>query len=398
MIKTTFVSRNFHGWGCLSVLPDEVARLQAHKVLLITDPFLAASGLAGNIVSMLSEKGIECLINSDVVAEPPLEVGEQLVAFARSRQIDLIIGLGGGSAIDLAKLVAALAVQEGCVRDYLNLSGNRTLADKSLPKIMIPTTSGTGSEVTNISVLSLEDSKDVVAHDALLADVVIVDPELTVSVPPAVTAATGIDALTHAIESYVSVQATPVSEGLSLQAIRLINRSLPTACQNGTDRQARSEMSYGSYLAGLAFFNAGCAAVHALAYPLGGQFHVAHGDSNAVLLPYVMSYIRTACRTKMRDIYQAMGFDARDLSDDEASEKCVAALQDLVARVGIPATLGGFGIPNSALEALTEAAGKQTRLLQRSPMKLEQADISAIYQAAFDGKLPVKDAETGGVK
>ncbi|MCF7530067.1 iron-containing alcohol dehydrogenase [Neisseria lisongii] len=388
MIKTTFVTRNFHGWGCLTVLPDEVARLNARKVLLITDPFLAKNGFADKIVSMLDTIGVECMVNSDVVAEPPLSVGEELVAFARKFQIDLVIGLGGGSAIDLAKLVAALAVQSGEVREYLNLSGSKTLEDKSLPKIMIPTTSGTGSEVTNISVLSLDDSKDVVAHDALLSEIVIVDPELTVSVPPAVTAATGIDALTHAIESYVSVQASPVSEALSLQAIRLISRALPQAYDCGSDQQARTDMSYGSYLAGLAFFNAGCAAVHALAYPLGGQFHVAHGDSNAVLLPYVMSYIRSSCTEKMRDIYQAMGFDISGLTAEQASQKCIEALQNLVNRVNIPATLGSFGIPDEALSSLTQAATKQTRLLQRSPMPLSVSDIENIYRSAFQGVLP----------
>ncbi len=386
MIKTSFVTRNFNGWGCLSVLPEEVKRLKANNALIITDPFLAQNGLAAQLAKMLEEVGVKTIINSDVVPEPPLAVGEQLVSFSRQQAVDLVIGLGGGSAIDLAKLVAALATQEGEVKDYLNLTGTRALEKASLPKIMIPTTSGTGSEVTNISVLSLENSKDVVVHDNLLAEVVIVDPELTVSVPPRVTAATGIDALTHAIESYVSVNATPISEALSLQSIRLIARSIVTAVEDGQNKQARTDMSYGSYLAGLAFFNAGCAAVHALAYPLGGQFHIAHGESNAVLLPYVMGYIRSSCEKKLKDIYEAMGYSASQLSQEEASVECIKALQRLVKQVGIPATLQNFDIPETALGDLTRAAMLQTRLLQRSPMKLNEADVGKIYEACYHGK------------
>ena len=386
MIKTSFVTRNFNGWGCLSVLPEEVKRLKASCALIITDPFLEKSGMAAQIAQLLDTVGVKSIINSDVVPEPPLAVGEKLVAFSRQQSVDLVIGLGGGSAIDLAKLVAALVTQEGTVKEYLNLTGTRTLEKASLPKIMIPTTSGTGSEVTNISVLSLEDSKDVVVHDNLLAEVVIVDPELTVSVPPRVTAATGIDALTHAIESYVSVNATPISEALSLQAIRLIGRSIVAAVDNGQDKQARTDMSYGSYLAGLAFFNAGCAAVHALAYPLGGQFHIAHGESNAVLLPYVMGYIRSSCEKKLKDIYEALGYSASLLSQEEASIQCIKVLQNIVKRVGIPETLQAFDIPETALPALTQAGLQQKRLLQRSPMALTESDIFKIYEATYHGK------------
>src|SRR5690606_22531931 len=181
------------------------------------------------------------------------------------------------------------------VRNYLNLTGTQKIMKKGLPKILIPTTSGTGSEVTNISVLSLETTKDVVTHDYLLPDVAIVDPALTVSLPARVTAATGVDAFTHAVEAYVSKNASPVSDAMALQAIRLISQSIRTAVANGEDKQARTDMSYGSYLAGLAFFNAGVAGVHALAYPLGGQFHLPLGEANAVLLPYVMGYIRKSC-------------------------------------------------------------------------------------------------------
>ncbi|WP_281216267.1 iron-containing alcohol dehydrogenase [Lysinibacillus capsici] len=385
MHKLTFTPASYTGWGCLSQLLLEVKKFNAHNILIVTDPLLKEIGLTDNVEKPLIEKGYTTTIYTDIAPEPPLAIGEKLVDFTRKHPFDLVIGVGGGSALDLAKLAAVLAKHDGKVADYLNLTGTKTLDNKGLPKILIPTTSGTGSEVTNISVLSLDTTKDVVTHDYLLADVAIVDPALTISLPSKVTAATGVDALTHAIEAYVSVNANAVTDALALQAIRLISQSIRTAVHNGQDKQARTNMSYGSYLAGLAFFNAGVAGVHALAYPLGGQFHIAHGDSNAVLLPYVMGYIRQSCEKRMKDILDAMGISSSYLSQEEASYKCVDALQQLVQDVKIPSTLQGFNIPASALEQLTEDATKQTRILARSPMPLEREDIYQIYQAAFDG-------------
>lgn len=385
MHKLTFTPASYTGWGCLSQLLLEVKKFNAHNILIVTDPLLKEIGLTDNVEKPLIEKGYTTTIYTDIAPEPPLAIGEKLVDFTRKHPFDLVIGVGGGSALDLAKLAAVLAKHDGKVADYLNLTGTKTLDNKGLPKILIPTTSGTGSEVTNISVLSLDTTKDVVTHDYLLADVAIVDPALTISLPSKVTAATGVDALTHAIEAYVSVNANAVTDALALQAIRLISQSIRTVVHNGQDKQARTDMSYGSYLAGLAFFNAGVAGVHALAYPLGGQFHIAHGDSNAVLLPYVMGYIRQSCEKRMKDILDAMGISSSYLSQEEASYKCVDALQQLVQDVKIPSTLQGFNIPASALEQLTEDATKQTRILARSPMPLKREDIYQIYQAAFDG-------------
>ncbi|WP_025116209.1 iron-containing alcohol dehydrogenase [Lysinibacillus fusiformis] len=391
MHKLTFTPVSYTGWGCLNQLLPEVERFKATNILIVTDPFLKELGLADKVQQPLLLKGYATTIYTDIAPEPPLAIGEKLVNFTRKHQFDLVIGLGGGSALDLAKLAAVLAVHDGKVADYLNLTGTKALEQKGLPKILIPTTSGTGSEVTNISVLSLETTKDVVTHDYLLADSAIVDPELTISLPPKVTAATGVDALTHAIEAYVSVNANEVTDALALQAIRLISGSIRTAVLEGENKQARSDMSYGSYLAGLAFFNAGVAGVHALAYPLGGQFHIAHGDSNAVLLPYVMGYIRQSCEKRMKDILDAMGLASAYLSQEEASYKCVDALQQLVQDVNIPSTLKGFNIPEEALEQLTDDATKQTRILARSPMPLEREDIYAIYRAAFDGEVREPD-------
>lgn len=383
--KLVFTSLTYTGWGALKELLPEVEKYSPKKILVVTDPMLAKIGLAKRITAPLEKQGYSVTLYTDVVPEPPLETGERLVSFTREGQFEMVIGVGGGSALDLAKLAAVLAVHEGSAADYLNLTGTKSVEKKGLPKILIPTTSGTGSEVTNISVLSLETTKDVVTHDYLLADVAIVDPELTVSVPAKVTAATGIDALTHAVEAYISVNASPATDGLALQAIRLIGRSLRKAVKDGSDKQARIDMSNGSYLAGLAFFNAGVAGVHALAYPLGGQFHISHGESNAVLLPYVMGYIRKSCTKRMADILNALGGNSTYLSEEEASYKCVEELERLVKDVGIPSTLAGFDVPESAVESLTQDGVKQKRILARSPLPLLEGDIRKIYQSAFDG-------------
>ncbi|MFC7685676.1 iron-containing alcohol dehydrogenase [Ureibacillus sp. GCM10028918] len=385
--KIIFPPISYTGWGSLSHLLEEVKRFNAKKILVITDPFLQNIGITNKVTDPLNEAGYETEIYSEVVPEPPLAIGEKLVAFTRDSQFDMVIGVGGGSALDLAKLAGVLASHEGKVEEYLNLTGSKKITNKGIPTILIPTTSGTGSEVTNISVLSLETTKDVVTHDYLVADVAIVDPALTISLPPKVTAATGVDALTHAVEAYISKNASPVSDALALQAISLISNSIRTAFLNGEDKQARTDMSYGSYLAGLAFFNAGVAGVHALAYPLGGQFHIAHGDSNAVLLPYVMGYIRQSCEKRMKDIYDAMGFSSVNLSQEEASYRCVAELKRLVEDVQIPSTLQGFDIGEDALESLATDAIEQKRILARSPMPLHYDDIFAIYKAAFDGEI-----------
>ncbi|WP_257062267.1 iron-containing alcohol dehydrogenase [Priestia megaterium] len=385
--KLVFTPLSYTGWGSLQQLLPEVKKYDPAHILIVTDPVLKDIRLVDKVSAPLIQNGYEVDVYADTAPEPPLALGEKLVSYAKSRKFDLVIGVGGGSALDLAKLTAVLAVHDGAVEEYLNLTGTKQITEKGLPKILIPTTSGTGSEVTNISVLSLESSKDVVTHDYLLADAAIVDPELTLSVPSKVTAATGVDALTHAVEAYVSVNANPATDALALKAIRMISSSLRTAVENGKDKEARTQMSYGSYLAGLAFFNAGVAGVHALAYPLGGQFHISHGESNAVLLPYVMGYIRSSCVEKMRDIFEALGGNATSLSEEEASYQCVKQLQSLVKDVGIPQTLRGFDIPESALQKLTGDGVQQKRILARSPLPLHEKDIRAIYQSAYDGAI-----------
>lgn len=384
--KLTFPPLSYIGWGEAAKLVDEANRRGATRVFVVTDKILRGIGVVDRVLNPLRKRGIAISIFDDIVPEPPVGLGQDIVEAVRSEPYDMVVGIGGGSAMDLAKLAAVLADNPGEVRDYLNLTGTRTPIKRGLPKVLLPTTAGTGSEVTNISVLSLDTSKDVVTHDYLIAEAAIVDPELTVTVPPRITAATGVDALTHAIEAYVSVLASDATDALALRAIRLIGSSLRMAVADGSDRNARTSMATGSYLAGLAFFNAGVAGVHALAYPIGGRFHIAHGESNAVMLPYVMRYIRASCENRMADVLAAFrGDPASGDSAHAASYACVEELERLIRDVHIPTTLKGFGIPADALDTLTEDGVRQKRLLARSPLTLAYDDIRTIYEAAFTG-------------
>src|SRR5690554_4878017 len=378
------------GWGASEGLPSAIIEQHPERILLVTDPVLIQLTEFQLLLKQLQNTGVFFDLYSDIMPEPTLEAGQKLVDFARKGRYDMVIGVGGGSALDLAKLAAVFVGNEGFLHEYLNLSGQKRVQNKGVFKILVPTTSGTGSEVTDIAVLSLGDTKDVISHPYLQADLAVVDPKLTLTVPPKVTAATGADALTHAIEAYLSVNSNPYSEALALEAIRLMVHALPLAVQNGDDEQMRAAMSYGSYLAALSFYNAGVGTVHALAYPLGGEFHLAHGDSNAVMLPYVLEYIRPACADKLSNILRIMqgktplsgaGADAQTLAIE-----CVRRLKVLIREIGIPTTLKDFGIPESALGLLASQGNKQTRLLARCPVTLDEQAIFEIYANAYFGK------------
>jgi alcohol dehydrogenase class IV len=324
---------------------------------------------------------------TNVVPEPPLEVGNQVVDAIRKSKSDLVIGIGGGSALDLAKAAAVLAENEGYVEDYLNLSGGKKLTNKGLPKVLISTKSGTGAEVTDIAVFSLADTKDVITHEYLLADYAIVDSTLTYTLPARVTAASGIDAFTHALEAFTSIHATPLTDTLALEAMRRIAGNIRNAVWNGQNKGAREQMALGSLMAGLSFFNAGVAGVHALAYPLGGLFKIPHGESNAVLLPYVYDHIWPACLDKMVRVAEIFNLPTFGKSDREVVVQVVKSLLDLVHDVGLPTTLGAYNIQRDDIFRLTENGIKQKRLLNRSPKQLNFASVEQIYLNAYEGVL-----------
>jgi alcohol dehydrogenase len=381
MISTLkFPKLSYTGWGSIEKLFVELKNMNPKKVLIVTDETLVNIGIIDKYLNPLKHN-YEVSIYTDVEPEPSLACGQKLVEFTRSENFECVIGIGGGSTLDLAKMTAVVSKNNGDVEDYLNLNGTKRLNNKGLLKILIPTTSGTGSEVTDIAVFSLQGTKDVIAHDYLLADIAIVDPQLTMTLPKRVTAATGVDALTHAVEAYLSIHANETTDALAIKAIELISGSLIRAVDHGDDVEARTAMSYGSYLAGLAFFNAGVAGVHALAYPLGSQFKLPHGESNAVLLPYVMNYIASSCNEKLNQVCKILDVSYKDNN----AQEILAVFYQLVEKVGLPTTLREYGIPEKALEILTDDAIKQKRLLARSPLTLGREDIYEIYSQAYKG-------------
>jgi alcohol dehydrogenase len=378
------------GVGVMKQVSLEIKKLAGSRVMIFADPGVVQAGIVSKLESILKEENIEYEIYTDIIPEPPLDIANQAIHRIRESQIEIIVGIGGGSTLDIAKACAVLSQHEGNVEDYLNLTGTKKLVNKGLPKILIPTTAGTGSEVTDIAVFSLETTKDVITHPYLLADTAIVDYELTYTLPPRITASTGVDALTHAIEAYTSIHASPLTDTLALDAINRIGKHIRTAVWNGQNTEARMEMALGSLHAGLSFYNAGVAGVHALAYPLGGLFKIPHGESNAVLLPYVYDFIWSSSLKKMRNIAQALGIHTALLSDREAALKAVEELYNIVQDVGIPVTLQSFGIQEKDINQLTEDAIQQKRLLARSPRPFTKEDIRNIYKKAYSGILSTK--------
>ncbi|NPV73805.1 MAG: iron-containing alcohol dehydrogenase [Pelotomaculum sp.] len=370
------------GRGSLKRIADEAKGLGATRVLIVTDPVLLKTGLIERVKEALAPAGLETGIFSGVEPEPRLQIVTECLKAVKEGGYDLIVAVGGGSSMDVSKAASVLMTNPGTINDYL---GVNLIPRPGIPVIAVPTTAGTGSEVTPIAILSdvEEQLKKGVVSPYLLPRVAIVDPELTVTMPPAITAATGMDALTHAVESYISVNATPITDILALEAIRLIALNLRTAVANGQDIEARSNMSMASLLAGIAFANAGVGAVHALAYPLGAQFHVPHGVANAVLLPYVMESNLLGALPRFKTMALAMGEKVEDLSDRLAADKFNEAIKLLATDIRIPLHLRELGVTAESIPGMAEGAAKVTRLLANNPRILSVSDIREIYERAF---------------
>lgn len=368
------------GEGATTALLYELEILGVKNPLIITDTILIEVGVVKKITDLLD--GLEHGIFTGVKPEPEFGVVEECMEQFKQGNHDGLIAVGGGSAIDIAKAVSGYSIMDKPLKSLVGTD----IVNKEGPIIIaIPTTAGTGSEVTNIAILAdPEDNiKKGIVSDHLLPDVAIVAPEMTLTMPPSVTAASGVDALVHAIESYISLNASPITDGLALQAIKMISKNLPKAYANPTNLEAREKMATASLIAGMAFGNAGVAAVHALAYPLGGKYHIAHGVSNALLLPFVMEWNKIGNLERFRDIAIAMGENVEGLSDYEAADKAVIAMQNICKVVNIPSGLRHFNIPESDIEELANEAIKIERLLKNNPRKFNVIDIKKIYQSAF---------------
>ena len=368
------------GVGCREQLTERARQLCEGTVLLVTDQGLVKAGIAEKIKALIGSAGVAVEVFDAVDPDPDRQTVGKCLELAKSANVTAVVGLGGGSSLDVAKMVAALCVNKGTLEEY---TGIEKLPKKGLPTVLLPTTAGTGSEASPIAVISdkKQHLKLGVVSRHLYCDVAIVDPELTVSCPAKVTASAGIDTLTHAIEIYTNKHAVPIVDTLVLEAIRLVGLSLRKCVEYGSDLKAREQMSLAALYGGMGLGPVNTAAVHALAYPLGGTYDIAHGLANSILLPYVMEFNRPACEEKFARIGEVLG-----VTEGSTSKKAAAAVEavaKLSADVGIPKRLREVGIPADAIDGMAVGAMKVTRLLNNNPRELTEADARDIYQRAY---------------
>ncbi|WP_349360442.1 iron-containing alcohol dehydrogenase [Stappia sp.] len=369
--------------GAASEIAAHVGSLGA-RILVVTDAGLVAAGLLDGPRQALTAAGVEVALFTDVVADPPRAVVMAAADAARAHRATGVLGFGGGSSLDVAKLAALLS---GSDEDLDAAWGIGNAQGPRLPLALVPTTAGTGSEVTPISIVTVEDDeKRGVVSPVLLPDLALLDPDLTLGLPAPVTAATGVDAMVHAIEAYASKSANnnPVSKALACEALRLLGANIEAAVADGANRDARAAMLLGSLLAGQAFANSPVAAVHALAYPIGGRFHVPHGLSNALVLPHVLRFNAPQAADLYAEIAPLVFPDlTRFESTQDRAARFAEEIAALNARLGLPQGLRAVGIGEADLPGLARDAMKQTRLLVNNPREVGEADALAIYRAAF---------------
>lgn len=367
--------------GASAKIGDLARDLGCQRVLLVTDRVIAEAGLLQAGLDSLARQGIAVSIFSDVVADPPETIIMAAVAAARTFRADGVISIGGGSSMDVAKLAAVLALGAEKLTD---LYGVGNVKGKRLPLILAPTTAGTGSEVTPISIVTTGgDEKKGVVSPVLIPDWAVLDADLTLGLPKAGTAATGIDAMVHAIEAYTSKRLkNALSDCLARDALRLLASNIRAVCADGSNRSARQAMLLGSMLAGMAFANAPVAAVHALAYPIGARFHVAHGLSNALVLPEVLRFNSPVAAELYAEIAALILPDDKG-SAQSGAEALVSYFQELPEELGLPTRLSQVGISAADVSVLARDAMKQMRLLINNPREVSMDDAAAIYGAVL---------------
>lgn len=359
----------------------------ARSVMLVTDPGIVNVGLLEDVLPAFKESGIQLTLFKDVEADPADSTVIDAANQARAAKADYVVGFGGGSSMDVAKLVALLAHPE-CKQPLSDMYGVGNARGKRLPLLQVPTTAGTGSEVTPIAIVTTgATTKAGVVSPVLQPDIALLDAELTKGLPAHVTAATGIDAMVHAIEAYTSVhKKNPVSDMLAKEALRLLSSNLMAAVNEGHNLEARSNMLLGALYAGQAFANAPVAAVHALAYPLGGHFHIPHGLSNSLVLPHVMRFNAandTAAAQYAELAPYIMGLDAPEGSPAQITDALITWLEQRIKETGLPMTLRECDISEDAIPMLASEAMLQQRLLINNPREVSEADALAIYTAAY---------------
>lgn len=373
------------GMDAISQVGQEAKKLGAGRVLVVTGPRVKEAGILDKTLSFLNEASIETEMNIQDrdTPEPATDIVEETAQIAKDGIFDVVIGLGGGSILDVAKMASALVINPGKTRDYF---GKEKVPQRGKPTIMIPTTAGTGAEITKHAIFhdAEVNVKKAVASSNLLPNVAIIDPMLTVTCPPHVTASAGLDAYLHAAEPFVSKNANFITDTLAMAAIPLLSKWLGPAFADGNDLEARYNMSLGSMMSGMVLNNSGTSLVHALSYPVGGEFHTPHGVTLSALLPACFEYIIVARQEKMAKLSKAMGENTEGLSEREAAGLAPEAVRQLLKSVGLPTCLRELDVKDkSNFPTWAVEAHKEQRLLSRSPRVLTVEDIETIYEMAF---------------
>lgn len=368
--------------GGTSRLGEIASGIDMTRVLLVSDPGIAKVGLLDKAVAGLRTGGMEVAVFAEVLADPPVSNVMAALQKASEFNADGVIGFGGGSSMDVAKLVAFLSCSAQTLPEIYGVGLAR---GKRLPLIQVTTTAGTGSEVTPIAIVTTgENEKKGVIAPQLLPDIALLDAELTTGLPPRVTAMTGIDAMVHAIEAYTTkLKKNPISDILARQGLKLLFENIRTVVENGNDLEARSQMLVGALLTGQAFANAPVGAVHALAYPIGGQYHVPHGLSNTLVLPHVMRFNLPVASKEYAELARELFDDLGATSNLAAGAELISALEQLIADVNLETRLSQVGIEEQVLPQLAEAAMLQSRLLVNNPREVGYEEALQIYREAW---------------
>ena len=365
----------YGGEGCVkNIIEIENAK----KLIVFTDKGIRGAGLLDILTKVLDEAKTEYKVIDDLTAEPAYQDVERVIKEAEDYSGDLIIGIGGGSVMDAAKLCSVLKGADYTVRDLLK---DPTLARKQVKTVMIPTTCGTGSEATCNAIVAIpeEESKQGIVNDSMIPDYVILDSQMIRKLPKSIVAATGVDALAHVVECYTSKKATPFSDTYATAGAKLIFHNIREAYNNPDNMEAKSSMLLGAFYGGVAITGSGTTAVHALSYPLGGKYHIAHGVSNAILFAHVMEYNKEACKDRLAQLCDAVFPEQNKSSVDEKADYMIQQIADIVKVTDIPTDLNQFGVKMEDLDFLVDAGSKQTRLLVNNMRELSLEDIRTIY-------------------
>ena len=368
----------YGGEGCVDNIKNIIEKENAKKLIVFTDKGIRGAGLLDILTKVLDEAKTEYKVIDDLTAEPAYQDVERVIKEAEDYSGDLIIGIGGGSVMDAAKLCSVLKGADYTVRDLLK---DPTLARKQVKTVMIPTTCGTCSVATCNAIVAIpeEESKQGIVNDSMIPDYVILDSQMIRKLPKSIVAATGVDALAHVVECYTSKKATPFSDTYATAGAKLIFHNIREAYNNPDNMEAKSSMLLGAFYGGVAITGSGTTAVHALSYPLGGKYHIAHGVSNAILFAHVMEYNKEACKDRLAQLCDAVFPEQNKSSVDEKADYMIQQIADIVKVTDIPTDLNQFGVKMEDLDFLVDAGSKQTRLLVNNMRELSLEDIRTIY-------------------